>query len=68
MVIELRPDMFQVSRPLHFSFHSYRLIFQCAAAIYQVQPKSALFKPPALQNTDVRKWMSEVLPVDLKRL
>ncbi|KAJ7828856.1 hypothetical protein B0H14DRAFT_3718382 [Mycena olivaceomarginata] len=41
---------------------------KCAAAIYQVQPKSALFKLPALQNPDVRKWMSEVFPVDLKRL
>ncbi|KAJ7279627.1 hypothetical protein C8J57DRAFT_1221277 [Mycena rebaudengoi] len=46
--------------------HPY--MFQCAAAIYQVQPKSALFKLPALQNPDVRKWMSEVFPVDLKRL
>ncbi|KAJ7934937.1 hypothetical protein B0H13DRAFT_1854643 [Mycena leptocephala] len=43
-------------------------MFQCAAAISQVQPKSALFKLPALQNPDVRKWMSEVIPVDLKRL
>ncbi|KAJ7252582.1 hypothetical protein C8J57DRAFT_1351069 [Mycena rebaudengoi] len=68
MVIGLRPYMFQIGRPLHFSFHSYRLIFQCAAAIYQVQSKSALFKLPALQNPDVRKWMSEVFPVDLKRL
>ncbi|KAJ7246695.1 hypothetical protein C8J57DRAFT_1360119, partial [Mycena rebaudengoi] len=68
MVIELRPYMFQVGRPLHFSFHCHCLIFQCAAAIYQVQPKSALFKLPALQNPDVRKWMSEVFPVDLKRL
>ncbi|KAJ7251311.1 hypothetical protein C8J57DRAFT_1238668 [Mycena rebaudengoi] len=40
----------------------------CAAAIYQVQPKSALFKLPALQNPDVRSWMSSVFPVDLKRL
>ncbi|KAJ7268279.1 hypothetical protein C8J57DRAFT_1227995 [Mycena rebaudengoi] len=37
-------------------------------AIYQVQPKSALFKLPALQNPDVRNWMSSVFPVDLKRL
>ncbi|KAJ7237509.1 hypothetical protein C8J57DRAFT_1247075 [Mycena rebaudengoi] len=42
--------------------------FQCAAAIYQVQPKSALFKLLALQNPDVRNWMSSVFPVDLKRL
>ncbi|KAJ7234260.1 hypothetical protein C8J57DRAFT_1531801 [Mycena rebaudengoi] len=41
---------------------------KCAAAIYQVQPKSALFKLPVLQNPDVRKWMSEVFPVDLKQL
>ncbi|KAJ7240689.1 hypothetical protein C8J57DRAFT_1245135 [Mycena rebaudengoi] len=41
---------------------------KCAAAIYQVQPKSALFKLPALQNPDVRNWMSSVFPVDLKRL
>ncbi|KAJ7232353.1 hypothetical protein C8J57DRAFT_1383741 [Mycena rebaudengoi] len=30
--------------------------------------QSALFKLPALQNPDVRKWMSGIFPVDLKRL
>ncbi|KAJ7242020.1 hypothetical protein C8J57DRAFT_1244263 [Mycena rebaudengoi] len=30
--------------------------------------KSALFKLPALQNPDVRNWMSSIFPVDLKRL
>ncbi|KAJ7258192.1 hypothetical protein C8J57DRAFT_1234366 [Mycena rebaudengoi] len=42
-------------------------MFQCATAIYQVQPKSALFKLLALQNPDVRNWMFKVFP-DLKRL
>ncbi|KAJ7243222.1 hypothetical protein C8J57DRAFT_1243516 [Mycena rebaudengoi] len=35
-------------------------------AIYQVQPKSALFKLPALQNPDVRNWMSEVFSPGLE--
>ncbi|KAJ7262072.1 hypothetical protein C8J57DRAFT_1232197 [Mycena rebaudengoi] len=43
-------------------------ILEKIEAIYQVQPKSALFKLPALQNPDVRSWMSSVFPVDLKRL
>ncbi|KAJ7673006.1 hypothetical protein DFH06DRAFT_1036219 [Mycena polygramma] len=43
-------------------------LFQCAAAIFQVRPKSALFRLPALQRADVRKWMKEVFPVELKRL
>ncbi|KAJ7231956.1 hypothetical protein C8J57DRAFT_1250827 [Mycena rebaudengoi] len=43
-------------------------ILEKIEAIYQVQPKSALFKLPALQNPDVRNWMSSVFPVDLKRL
>ncbi|KAJ7930277.1 hypothetical protein B0H13DRAFT_1858907 [Mycena leptocephala] len=42
-------------------------MFQCAAAIYQVQTQSALFKLPALQNPDVRKWMSEVFEQKLER-
>ncbi|KAJ7827302.1 hypothetical protein B0H13DRAFT_1917718 [Mycena leptocephala] len=55
MVIELRPYMFQVGQPLLFLSNLS-------------SPKSALFKCPALQNPDVRKWMSEVFPVDLQRL
>ncbi|KAJ7604785.1 hypothetical protein DFH06DRAFT_1349044 [Mycena polygramma] len=43
-------------------------LFQCAAAIFQVRPKSALFRLPALQRADVKKWMKEVFPVELKRL
>ncbi|KAJ7906554.1 hypothetical protein B0H13DRAFT_1880528 [Mycena leptocephala] len=42
-------------------------MFQFAAAIYQVQTQSALFKLPALQNPDVRKWMFEVFEQKLER-
>ncbi|KAJ7210917.1 hypothetical protein GGX14DRAFT_394536 [Mycena pura] len=43
-------------------------LFQCAAAIFQVRPKSALFRLPALKRADVQKWMKETFPVELKRL
>ncbi|KAJ7772443.1 hypothetical protein B0H16DRAFT_1714643 [Mycena metata] len=43
-------------------------LFQCAAALFQVRPKSALFRLPALQRPEVQKWMREVYPIDLKRL
>ncbi|KAJ6524671.1 hypothetical protein B0H10DRAFT_1964876 [Mycena sp. CBHHK59/15] len=43
-------------------------LFQCAASIFQVRLNSALFRLPALQQPDVRKWMKEVFPIELKRL
>ncbi|KDQ24125.1 hypothetical protein PLEOSDRAFT_1079281 [Pleurotus ostreatus PC15] len=57
------------------------ILFQCGAALYERQPNSALFRLPALANTDVRNWMSSTFrteltllrakegsPVDLQRL
>ncbi|TFK72355.1 hypothetical protein BDN72DRAFT_894862 [Pluteus cervinus] len=56
-------------------------VFQCGAAIFQRQPKSALFRLPALAHPDVQNWMrttfcEELLllqaaagsPVDLSRV
>ena len=38
---------------------------QCAAALYQVRPSSALFRLPALACNDVREWMSKEYPSQL---
>jgi len=38
---------------------------QCAAALYQVRPSSALFRLPALAHNDVREWMSKEYPSQL---
>ncbi|KAJ7125542.1 hypothetical protein C8R43DRAFT_1240832 [Mycena crocata] len=43
-------------------------LFQCAAAIFQIRPKSALFRLPALKRPEVQTWMKDVFPVELKRL
>ena len=40
-------------------------IYQCAAAIYQVRPNSALFKLPVLIRADVQEWMKTTYPADL---
>ncbi|KAK7053211.1 hypothetical protein VNI00_003830 [Paramarasmius palmivorus] len=40
----------------------------CGAAIYQEVPNSALFKLPALANTDVRNWMKNTFPSALSVL
>ncbi|KAJ7084783.1 hypothetical protein B0H15DRAFT_380554 [Mycena belliarum] len=42
--------------------------FQCGAALWQVCPKSAIFRLPALQNTDVRNWMTSGYPAALSEL
>ncbi|KAF8517098.1 hypothetical protein JB92DRAFT_3307239, partial [Gautieria morchelliformis] len=43
-------------------------LFQCATAVYQVNPTSALFRLPALQGEEVVKWMCETFPRDLATL
>ncbi|PPQ96770.1 hypothetical protein CVT26_006269 [Gymnopilus dilepis] len=43
-------------------------LFQCAAAIYQVCPESALFRLPALDNCDVKNWMKQSFPSDFTLL
>ena len=40
-------------------------IYQCAVAIYQVRPDSALFKLPAFVWADVQKWMKTTFPTEL---
>ncbi|KAJ7916427.1 hypothetical protein B0H13DRAFT_2449107 [Mycena leptocephala] len=42
--------------------------FQCAAAIFQKCPKSALFRLPAFSDTDVRNWMQSTFPSELSLL
>jgi hypothetical protein len=39
--------------------------FQCAAALYQVRPNSALFRLPALCHSDVQEWMRTTFPSEL---
>ncbi len=43
-------------------------LFQSAATIYQECPRSPLFNLPALANPDVRTWMKDIFPVELKKL
>ncbi|KAK7041335.1 hypothetical protein R3P38DRAFT_3260913 [Favolaschia claudopus] len=43
-------------------------LFQCAAAIFQKCPNSAIFKLPALANRDVQNWMKTEFPEKLSRL
>ncbi|KAF9065976.1 hypothetical protein BDP27DRAFT_1297792 [Rhodocollybia butyracea] len=43
-------------------------LFQCAAAIFQVCPKSSVFRLPALANSDVQNWMRSTFPTDLSLL
>ncbi|KAG6848859.1 hypothetical protein H0H93_013373 [Arthromyces matolae] len=40
-------------------------VFQCAAAIFQKAPQSAIFRLPALARDDVKLWMSTVFPSQL---
>ncbi|KAK6966739.1 hypothetical protein R3P38DRAFT_3299484 [Favolaschia claudopus] len=43
-------------------------LFQCAAAIFQKCPNSAIFKLPALANRDVQNWMKTEFPEKLSRI
>ncbi|PPQ75836.1 hypothetical protein CVT26_001130 [Gymnopilus dilepis] len=43
-------------------------LFQCAAAIFQICPESALFRLPALDNPDVKNWMKSSFPTDFTLL
>ncbi|KAK7054027.1 hypothetical protein R3P38DRAFT_2500628 [Favolaschia claudopus] len=43
-------------------------LFQCAAALFQKCPNSAIFKLPALVNRDVQNWMKTEFPERLSRL
>ncbi|KAJ7771090.1 hypothetical protein DFH07DRAFT_953710 [Mycena maculata] len=43
-------------------------LFQCGAAIWQIEPQSALFRLPAFQNQDVRHWMTSGYPSTLSGL
>lgn len=57
MVILLRPIFFQVHISIYnfdYTFTSYN---QCAAAIYQKSPNSAIFRLPALSHPEVQAWM-----------
>ncbi|KAF7311871.1 hypothetical protein MIND_00197900 [Mycena indigotica] len=42
--------------------------FQGAAAIYQVLPKSAIFRLPALDRPEVIHWMKNIYPAELASL
>jgi hypothetical protein len=65
MVISLRPYLFQVSAFTAIISLSADIPEQCAAAIFQVRPKSAIFRLPALAQLDVREWMKRVFPSEL---
>lgn len=44
------------------------ILFLCGAALYEHQPTSALFRLPALANTDVQNWMSSTFRTELTLL
>ncbi|GLB44253.1 hypothetical protein LshimejAT787_1601830 [Lyophyllum shimeji] len=43
-------------------------LFQCRAALYELYPKSALFKLPAFTSPDVKNWMTTRFRTDLMML
>ncbi|KAF7378502.1 hypothetical protein MSAN_00277700 [Mycena sanguinolenta] len=43
-------------------------LFQCGAAIWQLVPKSSIFRLPAFQDPDVRNWMTTEYPTQLSTL
>ena len=43
-------------------------VFQCGAAIFQLCPKSSLFRLPALVNPDVKTWMATTFQMELTAL
>jgi hypothetical protein len=67
MLIDLRPYLFQVR--VHLIGANLLLtppsFFQCAAALYQVRPNSALFRLPALCHAGVQEWMRTTFPAEL---
>jgi hypothetical protein len=46
-------------------FYLAEPLIQCAAALYQVRPDSALFWLPVLICADVREWMTTEYPTQL---
>lgn len=63
------PYVFQVSF-FHFSHDIIPNILnhQCGAAIFELCPKSALFKLPALANQEVQTWMKTTFWTELSAL
>jgi hypothetical protein len=45
------------SHPSHLNVVRADTLNHCGATIYQLCPKSALFKLPALANKDIQTWM-----------
>ena len=69
MIMTTCPYVFQVSF-FHFSHDIIPNILnhQCGAAIFQLCPKSALFKLPALANREVQTWMKTMFWTELSAL
>jgi hypothetical protein len=68
MVVDLRPYAFQVNLSLIHQNFCLTHLTQCGAAVFQKCPDSALFRLPALTNTDVRNWMKNTFPTELSLL
>lgn len=68
MVIALRPFFFQVCGLTLAGYPCLFLCRQCGAAIFQLCPKSALFKLPAFAAADVQNWMATTFRTDITLL
>ena len=67
MAIDLRVYLFQVSGGSFIVFSRYTQVIwmEAAAAIFQVLPRSPIFRLPALARSDVQAWMTNVYPSEL---